>query len=168
MRALIAYQSELGNTREVAEAVRRGVAASGVDVDVQRMDDPSTRVDGVDLLILGVSTRPQVLGDGSSRGDVDLAHADTAVTRWLAALPSGRGRPAAIFETIVGRPATGRAGRPLSRELEEHGWRLLAGPVAFVAKGAAGPLVWGESGHAVAWGSEMVTAAQQERPAAHL
>ena len=180
MRVLVVHESLFGNTRAVAQAVAAGIASALPDVDVECrsvLDVPPDAA-GADLLVVGGPThfwgvtsalsramelqyerriRPRLHPAGSTAG---RRAADTAgVREWLADLPSGRGRPAAAFDTRIERPLTGGAAPWIGRRLRRRGYRLVAAPEAFVVERVAGPLRAGEEDRARAWGIELATAA---------
>ncbi len=180
MRVLVVHESLFGNTRAVAQAVAAGIASALPDVDVECRSvlDLPPGAAGADLLVVGGPThfwgvtsalsramellyerriRPRLHPAGSTAG---RRAADTAgVREWLADLPSGRGRPAAAFDTRIERPLTGGAAPRIGRRLRRRGYRLVAAPEAFVVERVAGPLRAGEEDRARAWGIDIATAA---------
>jgi len=162
-RALVVYESFFGNTREVAEAVGRGLALH-FDVKVLEVSEvPADRVDA-DLLIVGApihamslprpQTREQARTMVHDKGLEPVTRAD-GVREWLANLakrPGGVG--AAAFDTAIklGWFAFGSAARGEGKRLREHGYELLVKPEHFWVKGGAGPMREGELSRAEAWG----------------
>jgi hypothetical protein len=100
--------------------------------------------DGVDLLVVGAPARMFKPASGQ-------------LERWLENLPDGSGRPAAVFESRVGWLWAQKMQLHLEHELTSNDWKLVVPPASFRAQDATGPLVWGEHGHAQAWGAEIAT-----------
>lgn len=141
MVAIVAFESTFGNTRAIAEAIGRGLSEAGLSVRVQTIDEtPASQLETVDLLVVGA---PVCRGHGTSE----------AMQVWLSRLPDGSGRPAAVFDTYFHKTLAADAAAPATARLHERGWNPVVPPVSFVEQGPDRPLVWGEAGHAEAWGA---------------
>jgi flavodoxin I len=155
MKTLIVYDSEFGNTEQVAQAIGKGlgpeaevVHADGVDVDGLK---------NYELVIIGSPTqggRPTPLAkgflnripDGSLEG-VDVTGFDTRFGG------ESQGLVGRFFLGILGF-AAGR----IARKLEAKGGHLVAQPAGFIVEGKEGPLAAGEADRAAAWGDSILHA----------
>jgi hypothetical protein len=180
MRAVVLYESLFGNTGAIARSVAQGLREARPDavVDCRGVDDVVALPDDVDLLVLGAPTHFWGLTSALSRrmelqyerrimrsGEPERPIRAAAVTRGmcsrLAALPAGRGRPAAAFDTCTTGPLTGGARKAIGRRLQRAGYRLIAQPQTFLVEGVAGPLADGETDQARAWGLTLARAFDQ-------
>jgi flavodoxin I len=146
MKALVVYDSEFGNTEEVAKTIGK---ALGDDTSVAHADDVDhDRLGEYELVIVGSPTQggrptPLVQGflgripDGGLQG-VDVTGFDTRI--------SGDNLVSRFFLGLMGF-AAGR----ITRRLEAKGGRLVAQPAGFVVEDKEGPLAAGEEDRAAAW-----------------
>ncbi len=102
-RALVAYDSDFGNTRQAAEEIARGISMSGlvattIVADVERLTP--ARVEEFDILVIG---SPNHRGNASIR-----------VRRFIRRLGGKgfQGKRLAVFDTCCARQ-TGRASRQI-------------------------------------------------------
>jgi Flavodoxin domain len=169
MKAVIAYESMYGNTRQIAEAIAAGLADLG-DVEVVSVNDGDTRAaSDAQLLVVGGPTHIHGLATEMSRkgvaraaeeeGDVELepgAADGPGLRRWLAQR-SGDGHAAAAFDTRIDRSPvlTGSAARGIAKRLRHRGYRLIADPESFFVDDTEGPLADGELDRARAWGESL-------------
>ncbi|MFP5218403.1 MAG: flavodoxin family protein [Actinomycetes bacterium] len=138
--AMVVYESVLGRTRSLAEAVAdvlRTTASSEVECLPLRSASMAA-LEHTGLLVVGVPTRvphpePDVI-DLRSPWPVS----DT-VCAWLDAVPPGFGRAVAVFDTRPDLRSVGAADVVAAR-LRDEGYELVAPPKAFVVDGAVGPL----------------------------
>ena len=177
MRAVILYESLFGNTAAIAQSVAHGLREARPDavVDCHSVNDTGALPDDVDLVVVGAPTHFWGLTRSISR-NMELqyerrimplddpvsatrrAAATTGLRSRLAALPPGRGRAAAAFDTRMTGPLTGGARRAIARRLERAGYRLIAQPQTFLVEAVAGPLLDGETDRARAWGVTLTRA----------
>lgn len=181
VRVLIGYESVLGNTRRVAEAVADGVRLAVPDAQVQcvQVGRLPPEPPAVDLFVLGGPThflrlpgertrRMWVRGvlEASRGASGDPQHlepgsAGPGVREWLAELDvpvtplRTTPRAAAAFDTRQARVLAGGAARGIARGLRQHGYRLLAPPKGFVVEDVTGPLREGEADRALRWGVQL-------------
>ena len=107
-------------------------------------------LDDVDLLIVGAPTHLTRMPSPRSRKQLG---AGPGVREWLAALsPAPTGRQAAAFDTRLSYPLAGSAARSISRELDPHGYKMVAKAAGFVVLQSKGPLKNGERERAREWG----------------
>lgn len=152
MKAIIVYDSEYGNTHDVAEAI---AAALSHYETVQLLAVPdATNIDwqGVKLLIVG--------GPTQWRGVSERMHT------WLDALPPGSltGIHAAAFDTRYHgmKLLTGAAAPPIAKRLKELGAEVLLPPESFYVIDAQGPLANGELERASRWALLTPAGVQEE------
>jgi flavodoxin I len=146
MKTLVIYDSEFGNTAQIAQAIAGVLRDHGVVRLVPVAEAETLTLDGVDLLAMGGPTQ---------------AHGvTTALTAWLANLPRGaaQGIAAVTFDTRFRKAAwlTGSAAHTLGKRLEQHGCHMLVPPESFFVSGREGPLEDGELERAAAWTREIV------------
>ena len=175
MNVAVVYESLYGNTREVAEAIARGVADARPDVtvDVFRVGeaDPQ-RLATADLLVVGGPTHMRGMTTGMSRHlgvsaeakkdpaeahDLEPGAEGPGVRDWLHDLPrAGEGRIAAAFDTRIGARLAGGAASGIAHRLRRHGYSLVAEPEGFcIQDNGEGPLKDGELDRARSWGAEL-------------
>jgi hypothetical protein len=161
MRAMVVYESMFGNTREVAEAVARGLGTV-LTVDLVEVGQAPDLTDlEVDLLVVGAPThalglsRPGTRHDAAQRTGRVLVSTRRGVREWLeAAGPVGL--RVAAFDTHVKQPTVpGHAGRAAARRLRRLGCTQVAAPESYYVDGLEGPLLDGETARAAAWGAEL-------------
>ncbi len=155
MKSLIVFESQFGNTAQIAEAVAVGLREHG-PVQLVGVDDaPASWAPDVDLLVLGAPTHALSMSWPSSRVSAasDGAEGTTSGLReWLDKLPSPVPVPRiAVFSTKQGHTMfTGSAAKAAAKSLRNHGTQT-AEAAYFVVKGKSGPLEEGERERATAW-----------------
>lgn len=144
MNSLVVYDSQYGNTEQIARAIAARLEALGT-VHVLFVREPAVvDLTDVDLLLVGGPTQ----GHGASRQLRD----------WLDGLEVDlRGKAAATFDTRLTWPAflAGSAARSVARMLERRGARLVVPPESFLVSGGEGPLVDGELDRAERWATAL-------------
>ena len=165
MRALVVYESMFGNTRDVAFAIREGLATR-MDAEAVEVGG-APPVDGVDLLVVGAPThafglsRPETRASAATQARERLVSRRGGVREWLGALPPARaGVRAAAFDTRVRKPRVpGSAARAARRRLRSLGFSVSLAPAeTFWVGGTPGPLLDGEPDRARAWGERLAAA----------
>ena len=170
MRALVVFESLYGNTAAVGEVVAGSLRSRGFDVSVGPVTSVSTaETDEVDLLIVGGPTHAHGMSRASTRRsgitDQKNTYADPTtepgLREWLAALPLGRGRAAAAFDTRFDKPVllTGSAAKGIGRRLEHLGFRVIVEPESFFVTGE-NRLKDGEIERATAWAKVLTNSSQ--------
>jgi hypothetical protein len=175
--ALVVYESEFGNTREIAVAVADGISrawdgASSVGVAAAEHLDP-TWLGAVRLLVVGAPThafslpRQQTRQGAADQGATEVPR--SGVREWLDEV----GRPdhpvlAATFDTRaqVMRHLPGSAATAAKRRLRRRGFEV-SGHQSFYVLSTAGPLAPGEEERAREWGGRIAQdalATHQELP----
>jgi flavodoxin len=155
MNILVVYDSQYGNTEQLARAIGDTAQAVGpVQVARADTDEPAT-IGDIDLLIVGCPTqgwRP------TSAMRSFLAELDTEQTSHLAV---------ACFDTRFqkSRLLTGSAARVMARTLRAKGMTLIVPPESFFVRGTEGPLVEGELDRAAAWAHALLTRTEASQPA---
>ena len=165
MRALVVYESMFGNTHEVA--VRIGAGLEGrYDVTVVPVAEVTVdHLAGADLVVVGgpthvhgmSSNRTRVTAADQATADhdlqLDLAADGPGVREWLGRIEHVDGVPAAAFDTRVDGPAlfTGRASKAIAKQLERHGFSLIADAESFLVD-RHNHLLPHEVERAMAWG----------------
>jgi len=151
MKAILIYDSVFGNTRQIAEAIGKGLAKVGEAEIYQILDARPERLNGYDYLVIGSPTRgfrptPAVarflkdLPADSLRGMM-VAAFDTRVK--LSDIKSG------FFRFIVDKG--GYAANTIAKQLQKKGGNLVLPPEGFYVSGEEGPLKEGEPERAALW-----------------
>ncbi|RAX48672.1 flavodoxin [Arthrobacter sp. AQ5-05] len=168
MRTIVVYESMYGNTRQVAEAIARGIDPSGGVRALPVSKTGEINPGELDLLVVGGPTHAHGMSRESTRnaartaatglaGDLPLDPDATGegIREWLASF-SGVGGKAAAFDTRFDATAllTGRASKGISRWLRKAGFELAAAPESFLVDKAT-HLLAGEEQRAQAWGASL-------------
>lgn len=157
MRALVVFETSYGNTRQVAEQIRDGLAET-MDVDLRSTEDtrPLELAD-YQLLVLGGPTHALGLSTPESRAQAHHRTSggagDTGGLRdWLFRVGPDYAGAVAAFDTRTGRHRSwpGSASRAVAKELRRSGVRLLDRR-SFLVATATGPLRDGELYQARLW-----------------
>lgn len=144
MKTLIIYDSQYGNTEQIAKAIGGGI---GGEVKVVRAGDADpTELATADLLIIGSPTQG--------------GRAMETVQGFLDKVPDASfKRPVAAFDTRVSTKFAsifGYAAGRLGKYLEGRGANLLVPPEGFFVAATKGPLKDGEAERAAAWGKKII------------
>lgn len=173
--ALVVYESIFGNTRSIAQAIGRGLAAD-FDVKVVEVSQAGTDLGPIDLLVVGGPVHAFGMTRDSTREDarrqarakqLEPVSPGIGVRDWLDALPPlpstlPDARPvaptAAVFDTVakVGWFTAGSAARGEAARLKERGFVVIVPPEHFYVTGVDGPLVEGEIERATDWARQLV------------
>ena len=145
MKTLLVYDSQFGNTEQVAKAI-----GAAIDADVRTLRAASANpadLKGIDLLIVGSPTQ-----GGSST---------PAMREFLTKIPDAglKGIKVAVFDTrmttkLVG--IFGYAAKRIAGSLKDRGGTLVARPEGFFVKASKGPLKEGELERAAAWANDLI------------
>lgn len=155
MKSMVIYDSEYGNTRQLAEAIAEELEVVGA-VEVRRAGDgPLSLPSDVALLVVG--------------GPTQVHRVSPRLRAYLETLASGSlaGILAATFDTRSHGLLflTGAASRGIAKLLKHKGARTVVGPESFIVEGSRGPLADGEEERARAWAREILV--QVNTNAAH-
>lgn len=170
MRALVIYESMFGNTQQVANAVREGLARILPADIVEVGQAPATLPVDVSLLVVGGPThafgmsRPSTRADASGQAEAPLVSGGSGVREWLSALESpAHTTLAASFDTHMDRPhliaKMGSAAAPIGRRLRKLGFSDIADPQHFWVEDTLGPLREGQLERARDWGESLAALA---------
>lgn len=147
MKTLIIYDSQYGNTKQLAEALADNVRAD--DAVELIWSSPSSTIDltGVGLLFLGCPTQHRSL--------------KPAFAYFLRALPTAalQNLPVAVFDTRYNVPRwrSGSAAIKAADELRLKGVWLVVPPESFFVRKQEGPLEPGELLRAGEWARRVMT-----------
>lgn len=176
MHALVLYESMFGNTRTIAEAVRRGMVAALGEGDQVRIVEvgqaPSSLPDDLDLIVVGAPTHAFSLSRASTRRDAfdkgdgsPLVSAGIGVREWIEALDHPPRVDVATFDTKVRKPRLpGSAAKSARKALRRQGMHPVSSPTTFYVGGTTGPLLDGEADRARRWGTDLAAAATKAHP----
>jgi len=146
-RVLVVHESMFGNTRQVAEAITRGLR-DNMDVDMIAASDPSALAMAADrdLVVIGAPTHEYGLSHPGSRHEavrwsqdkgqrfkLETAAATTGVRELLPGLAE-RVSVFAAFDTRIDMPRmfTGSAAKIIDRLLRDEGCTLFTEPQSFL------------------------------------
>ena len=157
MKALVVYDSEFGNTKQVAMAIG-GVFGSQDEVEVLRVGEVKVdQIKGIDYLIVGSPTQ--------------RFRPTPATSDFLKQIPTAglEGISAAAFDTRLTIEEIeetgvlaffvrifGYAAQPIGKGLNKKGAELVISPEGFFVEGVKGPLVEGEIDRAEAWARQII------------
>lgn len=136
MKALVIFDSNLGNTKMIAEIIAKEL---GKDTKIVSVSDFNMKeLEGVDLLVAGspiIGWKPSEKMEG-----------------FLTSLSKGQLKDvkAVTFDTRV-KIFHGDAAKKISQKLVEAGAEIVGKPQAFFVKGKDGPLFEGEIEKATKW-----------------
>ncbi|RPI78926.1 MAG: flavodoxin family protein [Chloroflexi bacterium] len=164
MKAVIIYDSDYGNTEQIARAMGQ-VLGNQEDICVVRVGEVRPeQFQGIDLLITGSPTqrfRPtpaissllERMTNNRLKG-IRVAAFDTRLT-----VDEINKTPIlAFFVRLFGSGAY--AARHIAKMLQKNGGELVAPPEGFYVEGTEGPLVQGELERAVAWAKKILVEIQ--------
>ncbi len=142
MKVLVVYDTQYGNTEQVAKAI-----AGGVGGEARRITetDPAN-LKGFDLLIIGAPTQG--------------GKATQAMQDFLTKIPDAtlKGVNTAVFDTRLSNKLVGvfgyAAGR-IEKVLKEKGTNAVTPAEGFFVKGAKGPMKDGEIQRATDWAKKI-------------
>ncbi|RXW33485.1 flavodoxin family protein [Propioniciclava flava] len=162
MKAVVVVESWFGNTREIGEAVARGLTVSGVQVEVASVDEAPAAVDGdVGLLVIGAPTHNRGLSTADTRAKAaEAVHrpVGSGAREWVASAILPDDLNLAVFDTTNGRGwLSGSAAKAAARILSGRAPGRSIQTRTFVVRGMAGPLRPGEVEAAEAWGRSLAT-----------
>lgn len=163
--SLVVVESHWGNTERIAYAVAEGLAAAG-DARVVRVDDAPTRLEGVDLLVIGAPTHAFSLSRPATRDEAIAKGATqpsaSGIREWMARIEAdARHILVATFDTKVEqvKRLPGSAAWAARRVAKSAGLPLTQRPTSFSIVGYDGPVLPGELERARQFGRDRVGAA---------
>lgn len=162
MNSLVVFESQFGNTEQVAQAIARGLRERGRAQVVAVDEAPAALADDLDLLVIGGPTHAFAMSRPDSRAAALSDGADateTGLREWLKTLPSPLPVPRVVtFSTRQGHSfLTGSAAKSAAKALRSH--ETVAAEVEdFFVAGKHGPLEDGELVRATEWGRHLVEA----------
>jgi flavodoxin I len=153
MNTLIIYDSEFGNTEQIARAIAGRLGEHGTVRLLRALEADPLELKEADLLVVGCPTQ--------RRGFTP------ALRALLENIPRGalQGETAATFDTRyqMAKIASGSAARLIAKRLERAGASLIMPPESFFVAEREGPLEDGELERAVQWAGEMLTRFESNR-----
>ena len=141
MNTIVIYDSQYGNTEQIAQAVATALSEFGQARAVRVSPAPSTELRGVDLLILGCPIQ------GWKPSPAMQAFIERLEPESLRRLKT------ACFDTRLRWPSwmRGSAADAIAKSLRALGSEPLLPPEGFLVKGREGPLQSGEVERAAQW-----------------
>ncbi len=141
MNAVVVYDTQFGNTEQIARAIASRLETDGIVRLLAVADANGINLTGVDLLVVGGPTQ------GHSARPVLL--------QWVKELSPEmlHGMAVATFDTRVHWPMllSGSAANTLAKSMRQYGAQFVVSPESFFVTGRKGPLAPGELEHASEW-----------------
>lgn len=160
-RALVVYESVLGNTQAVAQAIAEGLGESRPVTVSEVAQAPDTIPPDVGLLVVGGPThafgmsRPETRAEAEKEAPAKVVSTGRGIREWLETLAPGS-VPTVTFDTRVDKPRVpGSAAKKARKQLSHKGFPSFEEPHSFYVHGKAGPLADDEAARARAWGEEL-------------
>jgi flavodoxin len=151
MRSLVIYESQFGNTAQIAKAIAADLEPLG-PVELCDVQHTTPDFQGASVLVVGGPTQ----GHGVSKA-------------LMAALDqlgpdSLEGTRGAAFDTRIKWPKwlSGSAADGIAHKLTNKGAQLVVPPATFIVEGREGPLAEGELERAHEWAHELAAKVPQE------
>ena len=145
MYTLVVFDTQFGNTEQVARAIGKGLEDAGLVRIASLAEAKEISLTGIDLLVVGGPTQ-------GHRPRPDLRS-------WVAEIPAKvfERTVLATFDTRLNWPAflAGSAAKSLAHVARHHQARLAVPPESFIVTKSEGPLAEGELERASAWGKTL-------------
>ena len=145
MNALVVYDTQFGNTEQVARIIASHLEPLGTVRLIAVSEPDAVDLENIDLLVIGGPTQ----GHGARKQLRD----------WIDELPaeSVLGLATATFDTRLHWPVliAGSAARTIAKPLENFGAHMVVKPESFFVQGTEGPLNIGELERAASWADEL-------------
>ena len=157
MNTIVIYDSQYGNTEQIAQAIAQTLKAFG-PTRIEPVGKVSfNELQDVDLLVLGCPTQ------GWRPTPSMLAFLANATPQMV------NGLDIACFDTRFHMPRflTGSAARRMARQMHKLGALVLMPPESFFVKGGQGPLEEGELKRADSWARALFTKITEHSPVTH-
>lgn len=141
IKALIIYDSNFGNTKEVAAAIAEALGSSAKAESVN--DLKKEDLQGVGLLVVG--------------SPINAWRPTKKITEFLKQLNPvmTKGIKTAAFDTRVRSFISGNAAKRIAKQLQNSGGEIIAEAIGFYVKGKEGPLEEGELERAKEWAKKL-------------
>lgn len=164
MKTLVIYDSQYGNTEQVAKAIAEALAkpiGASEAVGLRHVGEVTPgSLDGVSLLVVGSPTQRfaakpgmkdflAAIPNGALRG-VRVAAFDTRFPQQVI----GETPPLGFFVKVWGKSAW--AATHIARALRKKGGQIASDPQGFYVSETEGPLLEGELERAAAWAAQLV------------
>jgi flavodoxin I len=148
MNTLVIYESQFGNTEQIARAIANAFAGRGPTHLEPIFHAEHHALEGVDLLVLGSPTQ--------------YHDATPDMLAWLDRIPPRAldGVHVAVFDTRyrIPRLLSGSAAQVIERAILKQNGKLIAPPESFFVTEREGPLEAGEVERAVSWCNALLDA----------
>jgi flavodoxin len=140
MRIRVVFDSQFGNTEQLAHAIAASLGREHAVALVPIRDERSAHAIGdADLTFVG--------------GPTQVRGASAVMRSFLDGIPELQGAAIAAFDTRMDAPGifTGAAAGVIGKRVRRLGGRLVVAPESFLVRGREGPLLDGERERAAAW-----------------
>ncbi|HMA61107.1 MAG TPA: flavodoxin family protein [bacterium] len=156
MDNLIIYDSVFGNTRQIAEIIKKAIASQGDTNCLQVKDVKLEQLQDLKILIVGSPTR-KFSPTGAIKKFLKKIPADNLANVKVAAFDT-RISPEEIGSGFLSFLVKifGYAAKPIARKLQKKGGDLVIEPQGFIVTGTKGPLKEGEIERATKWAKEIL------------
>lgn len=146
MNTLLIYETQYGNTEQIAERIASRLEKAGRVRSVPLSEAGKPYFGGINLVVLGCPTQMH----GLSKAMREFVTAMTDLDRVRLA----------VFDTRYKMPrwVTGSAAQVMGDYIQDHGGILALPPESFFVMQPQGPLVAGELSRAEQWGESIIEA----------
>jgi flavodoxin len=146
MNALVMYESQFGNTEQIAQAIANTLGEHGA-VQLKPIEHAAPpALERVHLLVLGSPTQHH--------------EATPDMLAWFDQLPPKAldGLAVAVFDTRyhMSKLFSGSAAQAIGKEVRKRGGRLIVPPESFFVTDRQGPLEAGEVERAASWANRLL------------
>jgi len=151
MRTLVLYESQFGNTAEIARAIAADLGSLG-PVELYDVQHAPPDMQSAQILVVGGPTQ------GHTVSKALMAALDQLAPGSL------KGSLGGAFDTRVKWPKwlSGSAADGIAHQLTRKGAQLVAPPATFIVEGKEGPLAEGELERAREWAHDLAAKVAQE------
>ena len=163
MKVLIVYDSEFGNTEQIALAMGNALA-SQADVTTIRVSElKPDHLTGLQLLIAGSPTqrfRPTIAMSNLLKGMPDKSLHGVKIAAFDTRLTWSEISKTPVLAFFVKLYGNAYAARPMADMLKKKGGELIVPPEGFFVDGMKGPLSQGELERAATWVNQILAKMQ--------
>ena len=157
MKAMVVYDSQYGNTKEVAQAIGEGLGSLGEVQTLHVSGVKPEQLAGLSLLVVGCPTQ-KFTATGATTSFLKSISKDglreVKVAAFDTRFPQSKIDEIGILAFLV--RLFGYAAEPIAGRLQKKGGVLAVPPEGFYVHDTEGPLLEGELERAAEWAGQMI------------